>query len=228
MCILFFNNINSQSISNDESYLDNDFWEFKIRLANCVIKKDKEALKNLLYDKVLDCWDAFDCAGPEGCNKEQFINTFFKTKKSKHWDILQKSIQIGFRKVVDTTNYKHINIKRDTVVFEAPSFSKDFVTNDASKVIILAENLNLRKNPTLKSTILTKISYGAYNCEIDENGSITTYFGDKIEWIKISLNDGVTGYVSKKFTSAYLDRKIKVAKINGEWKIIMYLCNLNI
>jgi hypothetical protein len=228
ICILFFNHINSQSITNDESYLDNDFWEFKIQLANCTIKKDKEALKKLLYYKVLDCWDAYDCAGPEGCDKEQFINTFFNNKESKHWEILQKSIQIGFRKVTDTINYKHINTKRDPVVFEAPSFSKHFKNIDAAKVIIIAENLNLRAKPTLKSAVLAQISYDAYNCETDENGSITTYFGDTMEWIKVSLNNGIRGYVSKKFTSAYLDRKIKVAKINGEWKMIMYRCNFNI
>lgn len=228
VCILFCNIIFSQSLSNDESYLDNDFWKFKVRLANCTIKKDKEELKDLLSDKVLDCWDAFDCAGPDGCNKEQFINTFFNDKQSKHWDILQRTIQFGFSRILDTTNYKNINTTRDSLVFEAPSFSKKSFREDASKVIILAENLNLRAKPSINSEIITKVSYGVYNCKTDESESTVIYFQDNIEWIKISLKNGTTGYISKKFTSKYLDRTIRVAKIKGKWKLIMYYCNINL
>jgi hypothetical protein len=89
---LFFlsTSVLAQSISNDQSYLDNDFWEFKIRLANCTINKDKVALSELLSDKVLDCWDAYDCAGFSGCDKENFIQTFFDNEKVKIGTFLKK------------------------------------------------------------------------------------------------------------------------------------------
>lgn len=72
---LFFlsTSVFAQSISNDQSYLDSDFWEFKIRLANCTINKDKVALSELLSDKVLDCWDAHNCAGFPRGDKAAFI-----------------------------------------------------------------------------------------------------------------------------------------------------------
>lgn len=225
--LFLYNSSYAQSITNDESYLDDSFWKFKITLANTVIKKDKEKLKDLLYNKILECWDAFDCAGSEGCNKEKFIDIFFDENENKNWEILKNIVKIGFSRKIDTTNYKHINEKRDSIIFVGPSFNKE-LSNENSKIIVLAENLNVRFKPSLNSKIITTISYGAYECELNQNGAIVEYFGNKISWIKVKLSNGTEGYIAKKFTSAFLDRTVKVAKINNEWKLIVYYCNLEI
>lgn len=216
----------SQSIGDDQSYLDDDFWLFKMNLANCIIKKDTTALSNLLYDKVLDCWDAYGCAGKNGCPKEQFINTFFGDEKSKEWDVLKKIVQFGFYRRIDSTKYEHVEDKMDKHVFQGPSFS--YNNWQPSKILVLAENLNVRAAPSTDSKVLTTVSYGEYNSETEETGYISIFFGDKMEWVKIYLKDGTVGYVAKKFTSEFIDRTLTVGRINGNWKIISYYCHLNI
>lgn len=211
----------SQHSIQDDSYLDQSFIEFKVKLEYSIYKKDKNLLKALLYDKVLDCWDSFDCAGFDGCDKNEFISTFFEDSLSPHWQMLKQVVRYGYSRRKDTTHYIHITEPRDTLVFNAPSYS----TPEAGKVMILAENLNVRKEPNSNSKILKTISYATYPCSTDESGYVKLYANN---WIKLKFKDDTFGYVASQFTSETIDRDLKIAKINGEWKIIEYFCNMDI
>lgn len=211
----------SQNPIKDESYLNESFIEFKVKLEYSIQKKDKHLLKELLYDKVLDCWDSYNCAGFDGCDKNDFINTFFDDSLSLHWNMIRQVVRYGFARNSDTVNYKHITEPRDSLIFYAPSYSTIKVGN----VMILAENLNVRKEPNTNSKILKTISYKIYPCYTDDTGFVTIYNED---WIKLKFDDGISGFVSWKFTSEKINRNLKIAKINDEWKIIEYFCELNI
>jgi hypothetical protein len=137
-------------------------------------------------------------------------------------------VQFGFYRTIDTTKYKHIDEKMDSIVFKGPSFLQNTLDEKSTKTFVLAKNLNLRAKPSINSKVLKTISYGAYNCETEETGYISVYFGNQIEWIKLILKDGTTGYVSRKFTSEYLDRTVTIAKVNGKYLIVSYFCHLNI
>jgi len=206
----------SQNPINDESYIDESFFDFKVRLEFAIIKKDKELLKKLMYDKILECWDSFDCAGYEGCDKNDFIDIYFKDSLSPHWKTLKNVVKFGFSRYKDTINYKHIKEPRDSLIFQAPSYS---LKN--GEVMILAKDLNVREEPNNKSNILKTISYQPYSCELSDDGYVKIYDDS---WIKLKFNVGTEGFVNQKYTSESIDRNLKVAKINGEWKIIEYFC----
>ncbi|WP_408040884.1 SH3 domain-containing protein [Tenacibaculum amylolyticum] len=191
---------------NDESFTDETFWDFKVTLANCVLIKDRNALKNKLNDKVIECWDAFDCAGQGGCDKNNFMNIFFKDGNSKHWNILKQIIRFGFKKMEDSTGY----------YFIGPSYTE----KDLS-IIVLANNLNVRNKPSIQSKVLKTISYGYYQCTTDESG-LPIIFNNS--WYELIFENGETGYISKKFTTKAIDRQLKIAKVNGVWKITEYYC----
>ncbi|MDO1501296.1 SH3 domain-containing protein [Winogradskyella maritima] len=201
-------NISSQI--KDESYLDIDFWEFKTKLSYAVLKKDKVLLELLLHEVVIDCWDAFDCAGKGGCGKKQFIEVFFNDNESDQWQILKSILRFGFKRKKDSLGYN----------FSAPSYT----VMDRS-IVILAENLNIRKAPRLTAKVLGQISFSTVKCALDSEGNPIIY---NREWVKIILENGFEGYVMKQYTSSVIDRRLKVAKINGEWKIVEYYCLMNI
>ena len=191
---------------NDESFIDETFWDFKVTLENCVLNKDKKALKNKLNDNVIECWDAFDCAGKDGCDKNSFIDIFFKDSNSEHWNILKRIIRFGFKKIEDSKGY----------YFVGPSY-----TEKDTLVIVLADSLNVRKEPSLQSKVLKTVSYGYYQCATDESG-LPIIFNDS--WYKLIFENGEVGYISKEFTNKVIDRRLKVAKVHGVWKITEYYC----
>lgn len=173
-----------------------------------------------MSDTILECWDSFNCAGYEGCDKNDFINIYFKDSLSPHWKTLKKVVKYGFSRYKDTTNYKHIKQPRDTLIFKAPSYSLEI-----GEIMILAENLNVREQPNINSKVLKKISYNSYSCQVNDTGYVKIY---NDSWIKLKFDDGTQGFVSENYTSEIIDRNLKVAKINGEWKIVEYFCQVNI
>ena len=210
----------SQNSICDESYLDESFLDFKIHLEYSIVKKDKVLLKKLVSDTILECWDSFDCAGLEGCDKNDFINIYFNDSLSAHWRTLKKVVKYGFTRTRDTINYKHIKKNRDTLIFVAPSYSLKL-----GEIMVLAENLNVRKRPDINSKILKTVSHNKYSCELWDNGYVREYNND---WIKLKFNDGTEGFVNVIYTSQIIDRNLKVAKINGHWKVIEYFCQMDI
>lgn len=210
----------AQNTISDNSYLDESFIEFKIKLENSILKKDSQKLEELLYDRILDCCDSFDCAGFDGCKKSDFIKIFFGDSNSLHWNKLKQIVRYGFLRMKDTVKYKHIITSRDSLIFRAPFYSLR-----PKEVMILAENLNVRNEPSFNSRILSSVFFNKYICYTDENGLAKIYNDD---WIKLKLPNDSYGFVLKEYTSEEVDRTLKVAKINGEWKIIEYFCDLNI
>ncbi len=211
----------SQHTIKDDSYLDESFIEFRVKLEYSILKKDKHLLKELVYDKVLECWDSFDCAGFEGCDKNDFMTIFFNDSLSSHWNMIKQVVRYGFKRESDTINYVHISEPRDSLLFSAPTYSTIKVGN----IMILAEHLNVRKEPNTNSEVLKVIHYGTYPCHTNDSGYTKFYNAD---WIKLNFEDGTNGFVHWKFTSEKINRTLKIAKINGEWKIIQYLCELDI
>lgn len=207
---------------------DDSFLAFRTKLESCVAEKDKEALKGLLYDRIRECWDAFDCAGASGCPKEEFIEVFFRDEKSPHWDMLSNLLKHGFYKANDTIRYEHISHHRDRIVYISPAYLKDF-NEDGDLVMVLVESLNLRYGPSKNSKVIKKIPYGPYKYLEDDMGYPEIYYSDDdMEWIKLILTDGIQGYVARKHTSEHINRRLRVARIEGQWKIIEYYCEMNI
>jgi hypothetical protein len=125
---------------------------------------------------------------------------FFDNEKNENWHVFKKILQFGFYQTIDTITYKHINKKMDPIVFRGLSFLKKTMDEKPTKIFVVVESLLFKIKPSINSRILKTISYGEYNCENNETGYVSVYLDNHIEWLKLILKDGTTGYVFKEFT----------------------------
>jgi len=204
-------------IINDESYLDLDFLKFKTELINCVIQKDTLKLKGFLADRV---YESKDTCGYPGCTKDDLIKYYFKELANESWNDMLNLLRFGFsRKVDDNTEWI---VPHEKVVFQAPSYLKKVDTEN--ELLILAENVNIRKKPSLNSEIIRTTSYEKFKCDCNIMTMTNTTYQtvDGINWIEIKLENNEVGFVASKFTSYELIKEMTIAKVNGEWKIISW------
>ena len=216
LCIQFSN----QGQFPADGNLDDDFQNFRTRLKICIEERDTILLSNLLYDRVLECWDAFDCAGEEGCLKNDFIRILFSDASSKEWETLNRLVEMGFQKTLDTVDYQFLHQSRGINCFVSPPYIVAPL-----KLYIITDNSKVYAAPSSKAQLLKTISCGNYTYQQDE------YLNPKIyedAWLKLFFEGGSWGFVEFKNASQSINRELRVSKINGEWKIIAYVCQMNL
>lgn len=214
--ILFYINSYGQII-NDQSYLDLEFLKFKTELLNCVIAKDTAKLKDFLADHV---FESKDVCGYPGCTKDELIKYYFKEEPDDSWKTMLSIIRFGFTRLEDK-NPNNI-IPHDKIIFQGPSYLKKLDTD--SELLILGENVNIRKQPSLKADIVRTTSYEIFKCDCNilTMTEKTYQTVDGINWIEIKLNETEIGYVASELTSYDLIKEMTIAKVNGKWKIISW------
>ena len=216
LTILFSINSFGQVIS-DESYLDLSFLKFKTELLNCVIQKDTLKLKDFLAERV---FESKDVCGYPGCTKDELIKYYFKEGAEDSWKDMLTILRFGFSRLEDE-NPDNI-VPHDKIIFQGPSYLKKIDTEN--QLLILGENVNIRKEPSIKSEIIRTTTYEVFNCDCNiltmTNKTYQTV--DGINWIEIKLEENKIGYVSSELTSYDLIKEMTIAKVNGEWKIISW------
>lgn len=218
LLITFLFSINSYGqIINDESYLDLDFLKFKTELLNCVIQKDTIKLRSFLAEFV---FESKDICGYPGCTKDELIKYYFEENPDYSWKNMLTILRFGFSRLEDK-NPNNI-VPHDKIIFQGPSYLKKIDTEN--ELIILGENVNIRKEPSLKSKIIRTTSYEVFKCDcnIIDMTNKTYQTVDGINWIEIKLGNNKIGYVASELTSYDLPKEMTIAKVNGKWKIISW------
>lgn len=199
------------------------FKKFQKKLEKCIAERDTATLESLLYDRILENWDSFDCAGEAGCEKEDFIEVFFKQMDHGHWEKMVMILGEGFYSEVDTFQYKHIHHKREDKVYIAPAYLQE-VSDTNSTIMIMHDSVKVMRKASPEAELLTIIDRGVVKYIEDEYEYPLTIEGEDGDyWIGIIIN-GEEGYVKESYTSDIIRRQLKIAKIEGEWKIVEYLC----
>jgi hypothetical protein len=204
-------------VIHDESYLDLSFLKFKTELLQCVIEQDTTQLKNFLAERV---FESNDTCGYPGCTKEELISYYFTEGAEESWKDMLTILRFGFSRLVDE-NPDRI-VPHDRTIFQAPSYLKNIDTEN--ELLILGENVNIRKQPGLNSEILRTATYEIFKCDCNmltmTNETYQTV--DGIDWIEIKLGNEKVGYVASKLTSYTLIKELTIAKVDGQWKIISW------
>ena len=60
------------------------------------------------------------------------------------------------------------------------------------------------------------------DCNVTTWKESTQQRNDGIDWLEIYLENDKMGYIAEKYTSYKIIKELKIAKVNGEWKIIWY------
>lgn len=204
-------------VINDESYLDLSFLKFKTELLNCVMQKDTLKLKEFLAETV---FESKDVCGYPGCSKDELIKYYFKENAEESWKNMSTILRYGFSRLEDE-NPENI-VPHDKIIFQGPSYLKK--VNTDNELLILGENVNIRKQPGVKSEIIRTASYEVFNCDCNilTMTDKTHQFVDGIDWIEIKLGENQIGYVASEFTSHDVIKEMTIGKVHGEWKIISW------
>ncbi len=202
----------------DASHEDLDFWKFKVQLENYVKAKDVHGLKQLLADNVYGNEHNYEMMD---VSKEAFIDNYFQEDAEDSWSVLASILRFGFSKNKNRNLAGPVPVPETT--FNGPAYLNEI--NSDTELIILGQNVNIRRFPALDAKIIGKASYEKFDCDCD----ITTMdkdayqIADGITWIRIRLADGRTGYVASKYTSFEMTKELTVGKVQGEWKIISFV-----
>lgn len=216
VCFLTAHTINAQLI-NDESYLDESFYKFKIKLENAVLNRDHEALSSMLADSINE--SANGCGYK--CPKKEFLDFLFPNKESDEWTSLLNHIRFGFKKKSTADNA--LDAVTDTpYYFYAPSFNDEI--NLETQLIILGENVNIREDAGTDKKVVAQLSYEIVrcNCSITNVTDDTYKYADGIDWIQVTLKNGVKGYVAANLTSQNISRDLVIINTATGWKITSY------
>ena len=207
---------NAQVI-NDESYLDIEFMKFKAELTSCVLAKDTTHLKRLLADSIKESNDG---CGFIGCPKNEFIEYYFEESANESWQNMLSIIRFGFSRI--NHEYTDSPVPHSSTVFQGPSYLKKL--NEQEQLVVLGENVNIRKEPGIKSPIIRKASFEIFSCDcnISDQTDLTYLTVDGIDWVQIKLGENQVGYVAQEFTSLEIYKEMTIAKVKGQWKIISF------
>ena len=201
----------------DASHEDLDFWKFKVQLANYVKTKNVEGLKQLLAANIND--QHHNCKLVD-CTKESFLTNHFNEDSEDSWNALASIIRFGFSKNKSENLTGPIPVQETT--FKGPAYLNEIDANN--ELIVLGQNVNIRRFPALDAKIIGKASYEKFDCDCDvaTMDKDAYQMADGITWIRIQLANGDTGYVASKYTSFEMTRELIVGKVDGEWKIVSF------
>ena len=90
-------------------------------------------------------------------------------------------------------------------------------------MIIIGENVTVRKTPTLQGEILGFLSYDLVKVVYESSLSKETIDGETHPWIKIKSTEGVIGYVYGKYIRSPIDYRVNFVKKDNTWKIVFFL-----
>ncbi|MDQ3073635.1 MAG: SH3 domain-containing protein [Bacteroidota bacterium] len=208
----------------DQSYLDESFYRFRIRLEHALLTQDTTALFSMLHDSI--------STGNDSCySKECFISDMYMRPhpdSSMFWESAMSIMKFGFRAVVYDKKYPFYGYKKDMLYFQAPSYLG--YTEKDSILLIMGKNVNIREKPTLSARVIRRSTYGLYRYngpwpdpEVNAEGNSLSFTeADGYLWIEILLRHGRYGYVAAEYTSLIYSREMTIARIKGKWKIVSY------
>lgn len=203
--------IDPMYLVHDESFLDASFWNFKIKLANAVIEQKWDMLYPLLADTIYESND-----GCKRCTQDEFVEYIKNNNEARFWEQMQKSLRYGFCRNDSNPPFNGMN----GYFFQAPSFIDAIDLNCPDSILVLGENVNLRKAPGINSEIIETVSYKKLRVISTKNFRLESQKVNGITWLMVYTESGAKVYISSQYTSENIARTITVAKIDDEWKLI--------
>lgn len=201
-----------ERIFYDETFKDAGFFDFSMRLQKAILDKDIQQLRPLLaaviFDGEIGCGD---------CKKEEFMQLYLINEGDYYWNVFKNSLQYGFQRLE----------RENETYFQAPAFFSKYEAE--TELLILGENVNIRKEPSINSAIIATASFEKANCTCDalslssEEYQSNYATADGYDWVKITLRDGTEGFVVSDFTSLKkIQNVITVKTVDGKWQITSF------
>jgi len=209
----------AQKMLVDNSYQDESFLKFKVKLLDAILEKDTAKLFALVDDGT-----AVNPRPGKGMDdfKQSFRGELYNyNSENDPYEELLKVISFGFRKNVigNATNFWDAELGE--TVFQAPSYFPFIAGNQDIYLFVLADKVNVREKPTIYSKVVGQVSQELLLYTLPDRGVIAI-FNDGYHWLQVKLSNGKTGYIADVFTSVSVLKELSVRKVNGEWRIVSY------
>lgn len=209
----------AQKMINDQSYEDESFLKFKVKLMQAILDRDTAQLFALVDENVKIGMDELP-------SKKQFREIFrddFYTHGVEYdlWKEMLEVISFGFRRKVMDDNVNFYHAQKGEVIYQAPSYQVFLEGEYSSHLFVLADNVNIREKPTIYSKSLGRVTQQRLTYRYPDHG-VSAIFNDGYNWVEVDLKNGKTGYVADVFTSLKMSHEISIKKVNGEWKIVSF------
>lgn len=205
----FLNQNGKKVIPRDEAEVNPDFFKFRQQLGQALQKKDLDFVLSHLDDNV-----KLSFGGLAG--KKDFLKMWNLEKnpeKSEMWRTLLDVINLGGRFEDKERNS-----------FTAPyTFLAEEVEDSYQSLIVIGENVTVRKTPSTKGAILGFLSYDVVKRVYESNPPQETINQETHPWIKIETKEGIVGYVYGKYMRSPIDYRVNFVKKDGTWKITFFI-----
>ena len=205
----FLNQKGKKVIPRDEAEVNPDFLKFRQELGQALQKKDLDFVVSHLDENV-----KLTFGGREG--KKDFLKIWNLEKnpeKSKMWQTFLNVIDLGGRFSDQERNS-----------FVAPyTFLAEEVEDSYQNLIVIGENVTVRKTPSTKGAILGFLSYDVVKRVYESNPPQETINGETFSWMKIETKEGVVDYVYGKYIRSPIDYRVNFVNKDGTWKINLFI-----
>ncbi len=204
----------------DQSFRDQSFLKFKVKLLEAILEKDTDKLSMLLADNVHVDDEACSYAS-KVCLLNEFKQS--KTEADKLWDEMYRVASFGFsQNTMKDAIYRLAG--KGEVIFQAPSYLRSFHDKGSQYLLVLGQNVNIREKPSTSSKVVAQASFEPLKYVDPMKTGLRSdfHFVNGKQWYEVELQGGRKGFILEDFVSASLDRELSVKKVNGEWKIISF------
>lgn len=193
----------------DEAAEDPSFLAFRTKLIAAAERKDAAFILNILDPKI-----NLSFGGDEGIADFKRIWKI-NAKTSPFWKEFLPVIKNGGSFFRDGT--------KRTNLFYAPYSFQSFPDDlDAfENHVIFGSDVNLRKEPDMKSEVIAKLSYNIVQIEpetVPKSGK-SEYQG----WVLIKTLGGLKGFVKQEFVRSPIDYRAGFEKKRGVWKMVAFI-----
>lgn len=151
------------------------------------------------------------------------LDYLFSNNSEDSWEQLKQAVRFGFHRFTANQNTRRW-VPEGSLCFQAPSYFKRFSPD--SVLLVLGENVNIRKEAGLKAPIIAQVSYELLGCHClitaAPHPEEVRINADGRLWMQVFLPDGREGYIAYSLTSVSVYRELTVAKLDGEWKIVSF------
>lgn len=192
----------------DESKKDASFLAFRTNLIKAVEKRDSKFIIEMLDPNI-----KLSFGGSEG------IRDFKKIWKpesanSKFWSEFSAVIKNGGLFINDG------NAKIFTAPYSFNAFPDDLDVFEYS--VIFGNNVNLRSQPNLQSSVITQLSYNIVKVDF-ENSVKQKGKENDYEWLKIETLGGKKGFVKAEYVRSPIDYRAGFEKKKDKWKMTFFI-----
>ena len=197
----------------DQASSDLSFVAFRNRLSGIIKRRDKAGLLAALDPKI-----TVSFGGDVG--KRDFV---------KYWELDSKRTRVWEELGRVVSNGGYMTVTGPISTFTAPYSFDGFPGSCPIELdnfvhqIVFGKDVALRREPSLESEVITRLSYNVVTIVGDKTVTIETGEHTVAEWYYVKTLGGLEGYMSVKFVRSPLDYRAIFQKRNNRWSMVSFV-----